>query len=147
MKRMWCVLLALLLPLSLIGCSRSQKTSLPKGTETVSATEAQGVYRIVYEFALRSNDRVGNAWETSVTCNGKTITSGDTIAATSASVVTIEAFVTESDNIPDSGSGAIRLPLEDGASSSVRISVRENRGRYAGRTAVWELVCSVKRIR
>lgn len=106
----------------------------------------QEVYRITYHFTLRSNRSVGNDWQQTVTCNGHPLHSGDTLTAPANTSVTLHCTVFERDSIPDIGYGTVELRLRDGINSSVQISVKENRGRFKGNTAIWEFSYSVVRI-
>ena len=101
----------------------------------------KGVYCIEYEFTLISNDSVGNSWEKSVICNKRKINSGDIINAPLNSSAIIKITVTETGSVPDIGTGRTHLTLKDGVSSSIRITVQENRGRYTGNVAIWGFRC------
>lgn len=103
----------------------------------------KGLYCIEYEFTLLSNDSVGNSWQKSVVCNKRKINSGDTISAPLNSSAIIKVSVTEMGSVPDIGTGRTHIALKDGASSSTRITVQENRGRFAGNVAIWGFKCWV----
>ncbi len=154
-------MIALLLAV-FVGCGRagstvhsssspSHSSSTPPVISTPPRVSAPAVsssicrsYRISYTLTLISNNSVGHNWGTTVSCDGDSIRSGEIITGTVGSYVTIRANVTEYDSIPDSGGGSLRLRLIDGTSDSVTISVKENRGKYAGNTAKWKFTCSIK---
>lgn len=100
-----------------------------------------GVYRINYSFVMTANFSVGNEWFKSIEYNGKSIRNGQTITAPLNSGITIKGTVIESDSVPDVGSGNVYLLL-GGDEKTIEIYVRENRGRYSGNFAIWELTCS-----
>ncbi len=122
----------------LVGCGSTSSTA------SFSSSSTYQSYRINYTITLISNNSVGNDWGTTVSCDGDPIRSGEIITGAVGSYITIRANVTEYDSIPDSASGSLRLRLIDGTSDSVTISVKENRGKYAGNTARWKLTCSIK---
>ena len=104
----------------------------------------KGVYRLRISSYRVYNNHVGNQWSQYYTCNGKEFNSYDTITAKFNSTVTIGVKIVERDSIPDVGRGTIYLKLQDGQEKSINIIVRENRGRYSGNTAKWEVTCSVE---
>ncbi len=137
-KRLWAILVAG--ALAWLGGCAAPPTAQP--SSTVSATPADSTYRITYQWTMLSNNSVGNDWHHSVTCNGQTLNSGDIITADPNAPILLRGTVTEEDKCPDRGHGTIEIRLGDrGAQGCVRITVREDRGQYAGNTAVWELSC------
>lgn len=105
----------------------------------------RGVYRIHCSLSMISNMSVGNEWVKSIEYNGQAIKDGDTITAPLNSSITIVGTVTENDSVPDTGNGSVQLSL-DGKEKIAEIYVIENRGKYAGNTAVWSLHCSAELI-
>lgn len=57
--------------------------------------------------------------------------------------ITLHCTVWEEDSVPDIGNTTVNIRLTDGATGTVRITVRENRGRFKGNTAVWVFTYSV----
>lgn len=102
----------------------------------------KGVYLVKTDLDNISNNSVGNEWTKSVTCNGKWMSAEEEVVAALNSSITITVQVTENDKIPDTGQGSVKLTLKNGSSVSKIITVRENRGRYAGNVAKWELTCT-----
>lgn len=124
MKRIWCVIMAGIL-LIMSGCGK--RAEQPEINNTLgSAVAAEGVYQISCSLSI-INNHVGDTWEKSFACNGRSIHSGDTFTAPQDSVVIITGTVTENDHIPDMGMDSVRLPL-NGEVKSTYIYVRENRG-------------------
>lgn len=105
------------------------------------AKAKKGVYKITCSLRRLATNHVGNDWSSGITYNGKSIHSGDTITASLNGSITITGTAIEHDSIPDSGSGSVSISL-NGGEKSIQFYVRENRGRYAGNLAVWELTCS-----
>ena len=103
----------------------------------------KGVYKINYSIYMISNDHVGNDWGTDVTYNGNSISSGYEVTGQADSSLDIVAYVYEYDVIMDYDYSRITLTLEDDFEVVNRITVKENRGRYYGNIAVWEIKCSV----
>lgn len=101
----------------------------------------KGVYQINCTLDMTTNSSVGNEWFKSIEYNGKTIRNGETITAPLNSGITLKATVIEGDSVPDTGRGSVYLLL-DGTEKTTEIYVRENRGRYSGNFAIWELTCS-----
>lgn len=105
------------------------------------AKAKKGIYRISCSLNCLTTNHVGNEWSSGITYNGKSIHSGDAITASLNGSITITGTAIEYDSIPDSGSGSVSISL-NGGEKSTQFYVRENRGRYAGNLAVWELTCS-----
>ena len=106
----------------------------------VKATK--GVYTLSCSLRCVSNNHVGNDWSNQITYNGTAVRNGDTITASLNGRITIKGMAVENDSIPDRGSGSVTISLA-GGEKSTQFSVRENRGRYSGNLAIWELTCSV----
>lgn len=104
-----------------------------------------GVYRINCSLNMTANLSVGNEWLKSIEYNGNTISNGQTITVPINSGITIKGIVIESDSVPDIGYGSVYLS-SSGGEKTTEIYVRENRGRYSGNLAIWELTCSAELI-
>lgn len=96
---------------------------------------------------MLSNDSVGDDWETSLTCNGSPVQNGDILTVESNQDILFSGKVTETDNIPDIGSGTVCLKHAARATGTAKITVLENRGQYAKNAAVWRLYCSITRVK
>lgn len=96
----------------------------------------KGIYEINIWFSRESNDHVGNSWFYDAFYNNTRI-DGNTLTVKPGTTISIFCKIVEEDNIPDVGRGYLSLRMEDGAESSLTISVYENRGRYSGHRAVW----------
>ncbi len=142
MKKWGCIILVAVLLMMLNGCDKPQAT---ESQPTPASSTAPARYRITYQWTMLSNDSVGNNWTHTVTCDGVPISCGDVIIAAEGSPIILEGVITEDDKYPDTGRGAVTLPPTDDASGTVRITVREGHGQYAGNTAEWELICRAAR--
>ncbi len=105
-----------------------------------------GVYELSIEAELISNDSVGNDWIKTYTCDDKTITDGDqwTVPLDTTKTIAISATIAENDKWDDVGSDSIVVTLVDDYKASTQITVTENKGRYKGNQAVWEITYRVK---
>ena len=102
----------------------------------------KGVYSIQCRWALLSNNHVGNDWTKQVLYNQKDVASTDIVASLD-SKISLTAIVTENDTVPDTAKQNIQIYLSDNSQTTAEIKVIENRGRYKGNAAVWQLVCTV----
>lgn len=106
----------------------------------------EGVYELYIVESLLHNDSVGNDWQRIYTCNGEPIEHGKrwTIPLDTTETFIIEITITKNDKWPDTGSGTLSLSLVDSFEASVIINISENKGRYKGNTAQWQITCGVK---
>ncbi len=121
-----------------MGCTEQPK-------QVTDPIYTNGVYEVSISASLRHNNSVGNDWRKVYTCEGSTISSGKrwTVPLDTVKTVVIDATITEGDKWPDVGSGSLSVDLVDGFESSTSITITENKGRYKGNTAEWEITCSV----
>ena len=89
------------------------------------------------------NNHVGNKWSYYTALNGHRLWKTATFEEEVGITVTAEATVYESDTVPDYGSAFFDLIMQDGYTASVEVTVRENRGAYAGNKAKWRVSYSV----
>lgn len=101
-------------------------------------TAQKGVYRLNCSLQCLENNHVGNEWITSVTYKGQPINNGITITSPLDSKITITGKAIECDEVPDSNSVSLEISL-NGVENNTQFYVRENRGRYAGNFAKWQL--------
>lgn len=132
-------LLSLFTAMILLMCAGCQGVSTaPTANTAINTTVFKG-YQISYEFELISNASVGNDWVKSIDADGSTLPNGKIFSADTQSPLYLSMTIMEDDKYPDVGRGSMSLSLEDGAVSSTQITVRENRGRFSGNTALWEV--------
>ena len=96
-------------------------------------------YYVSWTAKLIYNNSVGSDWRTFVTVAGNDV--GEAPVAVTGNVLTVDVKAVECDSLNDVGTGTINFLCSDIGSSqtkTVRVCVRENRGRYAGNEAVWE---------
>ncbi|MGH4126293.1 MAG: hypothetical protein ACREV6_25610 [Clostridium sp.] len=101
---------------------------------------------------LIQNNSVGNKWSFEVKINGKKIKEGKktNITGTTKEKISFSASAKERDFVPDTGAGGISiniadLKLPEKNTYTIDVTVAENKGMYAGNTAVWKFNFSVTR--
>lgn len=104
------------------------------------------VWKITTSLRKTATNHVGNDWSSGVFYNGNQVYSGFEVTAREGSSISVMGKAVENDNVPDVGTGSVSLKLTDGNSAETTFYVRENRGRYSGNCAVWELEVSCKLI-
>lgn len=104
------------------------------------------VWKITVDINMTDNDNIGDEWDWGIFYKGEEVFDTFEITAKEGAEITIKGKVVEEDNSPDRGSGSITLELKDGKSKNKTITVKENRGRYAGRKAKWRLEVSCELI-
>lgn len=104
------------------------------------------VWEITFSLRKTATNHVGNDWSSGVFYNGDQVRSGFEVTAREGSSISLKGKAVENDNVPDVGTGTLSLKLTDGNSSGIEFYVRENRGRYSGYCATWELTASCKLI-
>ena len=141
MKRAFIIFITLLLVTSAFSYIPSEAAAAKvKVSVTLSSIECE------------SNDHVGNEWGFGCTVNKKTLDEGDSmdVEITSAGKITLVCKAVEDDSIPDVGTKTLTIPVSKLSAGqtkeyTVRVTVRENRGRYSGNTAVWNFNFDVKK--
>lgn len=98
-----------------------------------------GEYKITYSINMISNNHVGNEWGYEVSYNNNSISSGYIISGEVDASITISASICEYDSVMDYGTSNINLNLVDNFSITDKVVVRENRGRYYGNEAIFEI--------
>ncbi|MFF2094186.1 hypothetical protein [Paenibacillus sp. NPDC058174] len=137
-SRLWFSLLLVFTLLSTLATPALAAGASSKASYTVTFVSAE----------LVSNDHVGNEWETAFTANGKTIEEGESIklSLSSTASIKLQAEATEHDKIPDIGSAAKTIKvssIKKELSSSINVTVTENRGRYSGNQSVWKFTYKI----
>lgn len=103
------------------------------------------VYEVIIIADNIYNDSVGNDWTKSYTYDNKSIYSGEqfTIPIGTEKTISIKATITENDTWPDSNTQTVEIILKDGFEKTSKINVIENKGRYSGNSALWEITYKV----
>lgn len=104
-------------------------------------------YRVTYYYYMISNNSVGNDWMRDVTCDGVRVRSGDVLTLSNS--FSFRCKITEDDTSPDVGYKTVSfagLQIGEKQENTVRIVITEDKGRYAGNTATWEVTVTVERL-
>lgn len=120
-------------------------TALNKAVEGLQMSTTC-VWEISFYLQKTATNHVGNSWSKGVFYQGEQVWSGFEVTAREGAGITLIGKAVENDNIPDVGSGSVYLILKDGNEAETTFYVRENRGRYAGNCAVWDLEVSCELI-
>lgn len=130
--------LCMVLAFPLTGCIKQTKQITPP-------VYTRDVYEISISASLQYNNSVGNDWRKVYTCDGSPFSSGKRLEVPLGAVktVVINATITEADKWSDVGFGSLSVDLVDGFTTSTTITITENKGRYRGNTAKWEITCKV----
>jgi hypothetical protein len=86
---------------------------------------------------LLSNSHVGNQWSKSITVNGRKLVGSLRLNG----ALKAKVKIVERDKIPDIG--IVSRTLKKGK-NIIKVTVIENRGRYSGHKAVWQVVINVR---
>ena len=119
------------------------------GTENDTTEDDQGythaIYRINISKKCVRNNSVGNDWYFEYWINGESFYSGYELVAPLDRKLekTIRVKITEDDSYPDTAMKEVGIPIRDGVSDTLTLTVKENKGRYAGNTATWEVTITV----
>ena len=105
------------------------------------------VYRVNIRAGIKNNNSVGNDWSYTRYYNNESVHDGFEVSGEPGSTVTVGMGITENDKSPDTGYGSADIRLEDGYSTSFDVTVREDRGRYAGNTATFGVTVYVTYLR
>lgn len=102
------------------------------------------------EIELVENNHVGNEWLTEGYVNDKKIKEGSTVTLTlkPSDSVKLKAYAEEQDKIPESGTETATVKvssLKSAVDKSLKVTVKENRGRYSGKTAEWKFVFKISK--
>ena len=112
--------------------------------------EGDSTYKITYSAWMDYNNSVGDSWGYGLKYDGEYIKSGSRVScAKIARGITVTAYAVEYDNVTDYGSAYVTfdsIDVGEKKTKEVTVTVRENRGRYAGNTAQWIFKITVERI-
>ena len=103
-------------------------------------------YTLTCTATMIYNNNVGDQWGYYTTVNGYDFSKKHTFVEEVGITLRIEATVYESDSVTDWGSTFFDLVMTDGYTTSVEITVRENRGTYAGNKAKWRMTYTVTEV-
>ncbi|KAA9004002.1 hypothetical protein F4V43_11375 [Paenibacillus spiritus] len=142
MKKLHKPRLSLLLVLLLILTLTAQPVSAAGKTPHVQVTFVRA--------ELTENNHVGNEWAYAAYVNGQELEEGSsvTLSAGSSGSIKLKAVAEEQDKIPESGTASLTLQtagLKSAKTSSLNVTVTENRGRYSGHTATWKFVFRIEK--
>ena len=110
------------------------------------AINSSNKFYVSWKAKLISNNSVGSDWGKFVTVGGENV--GSSPITVSGNVLTVDVKAVEYDSLNDVGRGSIDFYCDEITTSqtqTIRINVRENRGRYSGNVAVWEFTVTVTR--
>lgn len=101
-------------------------------------------FRITWRATCTSNNHVGNNWSNTFEVNNKPFNSGSSIVLDPDSSFSVYFRVEETDQNPDVGYYRVEFHYSEelcknGYTTSQKILVKENGGRYSGNHAVWSL--------
>lgn len=135
------IAIIILIVVSIKGCYGNNKKENDNITEQEEIIiEKQGIYKVYIKSKKLHNNSVGSDWVYTYESNGNKIKSGDIV---NGDEITIDITITEMDSVPDRSTATITIPIFDGSIESKTITVRENRGRYAGNTASFEITIEI----
>lgn len=126
-----------------------QKQTVQKPPETQEEKTEPEYTHAVFELSivetLLSNDSLGQEWFNVYCCNDEYISSGKRwiVPLDKTETVTIDAFLTEDDEHPDTTFISSTVVLSDKFETTKIVQVTENHGRYKGKSALWEITYKV----
>ena len=94
--------------------------------------------------SCRNRNHVGNNWSQEYYVNGTKVKKGARIELHVGDTVSVRVVVTERDKYPDTGSCTLthtvtETDISKGFKLEGSVTVREDRGRYAGNTCTWNI--------
>ena len=102
------------------------------------APEAE--YIVTYDSVLISDNNVGHEWYIYVECDGERVRDGDSIIGKIEYDKELVVYAIEEDIYEDVGEEIVNIELgEHSLSKTIKVYPEENRGRYSGRQAEWEI--------
>ncbi len=113
-------------------------------TIPVRVSQIYHMFSIDWSAELLSNDHVGNNWDISFIVDGENFRSGSTVILDKKSSLRFVFHAAEDDTFPDVGEFSVEIPVsgnlsKDGYSMTKDVEITEDKGRYAGNTAVWRV--------
>lgn len=113
----------------------------------------QNTFEIVCSTRCISNHSVGNDWRWDVVCNDSIIINENDkiILRAPPANLNFNFKVTEMDSLSDTAQGTLDFSTKiikwESKSETASLIVTEDRGRYAGNTAEWEICITIRRIK
>lgn len=104
-------------------------------------------YKISFFFDLVANNSVGNDWIKEFTYDGIRVRSGEVLTMTNS--FSFRCKITEDDASPDVAYKTIsfsELQIGETQEKTAKIVITEDKGRYAGNKATWEVIVTVERL-
>ena len=113
-------------------------------TIPVRVSQIYHMFSIDWSAELLSNDHVGNNWDISFIVDGESFKSGSTVILDKKSSLCFVFRAAEDDSFPDVGEFSVEIPVsgnlsKEGYSMTKDVEIMEDKGRYAGNTAVWRV--------
>ena len=117
---------------------------------SVAAPKTTKIKVTLVSVELIENNHVGNEWYTAAYVNGKEIEEGSTVTLNlkSTESVKLKAYAEEQDKIPDVGTANLSIKASSVSKTmnkSLKVKVKENRGRYSGNTAEWKFTFKIQK--
>ena len=89
-------------------------------------------------------NHVGSDWSQEFYVNGEKVGKSTTVSIAAGDTITVSATITEEDKSPDIGTNSesytvTQSDLKNGFSIRFKVDVRENKGRYSGSVATWNV--------
>ncbi len=95
---------------------------------------------------LKRNGGVGNQWSQEYSYENSKIGNGSILTLPPGETIKIKALVIEHDDYSDVGVAWIEVKLEKDFSITEEVVVTENRGKYAGSKAYWDVTIKVTKV-
>ncbi|GMK41302.1 hypothetical protein PCCS19_43580 [Paenibacillus sp. CCS19] len=119
-------------------------------TPTFAATKTSSITVKFVSAELIENNSVGNEWETEGFVNNKALSEGMsvTLKLKTTDSLKIKVTASELDKIPDIGSANLTVKastISKKTTKSLKVIVKENRGRYSGNTAEWKFTFEISK--
>ena len=111
--------------------------------------KGESTYMITYSARMSYNNHVGNSWGYGLEYNGEFIESGSYVSCAKIANIVVAVYAMEYDSVTDYGEAYVSFDSIDVGKKKTKeatVTVRENRGRYAGNTAQWIFEITVERI-
>lgn len=117
---------------------------------TTAAAKTVKIKVTLVSIELVENNHVGNEWYTAAYVNGKEIKKSSTVTLNlkPTESVKLKAYAEEQDKIPDVGTSTASIKassVSKPVNKALKVTVKENRGRYSGNTAEWKFTFKIQK--